>query len=248
MKQVVYIICLVFLLGCSGENVPDCFQTAGQILQQSVPVSDFDRILVNRDIELILKQDDAISVVIETGENLLSDVSAKVVNGQLVLTDANSCNYVRDYGITKIYVSAPHITEIKTSTQYDIRSDGTLNYPNLTLLAENFNAPDTFPVGDFRLDLNSQTIRIVSNNLSFFYLSGFTANLNVNFAEGNGRFEGANLIADTVVINHRGTNDMVVNPQMSLTGVIRSTGNVVSKNTPPVVDVEELFTGSLIFD
>ena len=87
----------------------------------------FDKILVNRDIELIVKDDVNQQVVIETGENLLNDVKVKVVDGQLILADDNSCNYVRNYGITKIYVTSPNITEIRSSTQYDISSDGGFN-------------------------------------------------------------------------------------------------------------------------
>jgi hypothetical protein len=40
---------------------------------------------------------------------------------------------------------------------------------------------------------------------------------------------------------------MVVNPQQSIIGSIRSTGDVISLNQPPIVDVEEWFTGRLIF-
>ena len=72
--------------------------------------------------------------------------------------------------------------------------------------------------------------------------------MNINFAAGNGRFEGENLVAQNINIFHRGSNDMVVNPQQSLTGSIRSTGNVISVNEPPLVNVEEVFSGRLIFN
>ena len=62
------------------------------------------------------------------------------------------------------------------------------------------------------------------------------------------RFEGENLIAQNVSVFHRGTNDMIVNPQQSITGSILSTGNVISVNQPPIVDVEEVFNGRLIFE
>ena len=46
---------------------------------------------------------------------------------------------------------------------------------------------------------------------------------------------------------HRGTNKFIVNPQQSIRGEIRSTGDVISVNQPPIVEVEEFFTGRLIF-
>ena len=70
----------------------------------------------------------------------------------------------------------------------------------------------------------------------------------VGFFSGSGRFEGENLIAQNVEISHRGSNDMIVNPILSLTGIIRGTGDVIVINQPPLVDVEEIYIGELIFD
>ena len=41
---------------------------------------------------------------------------------------------------------------------------------------------------------------------------------------------------------------MVVNPQQSLEGQLRGTGNLISVNEPPVVEVERIYTGQLIFE
>jgi len=118
----------------------------------------------------------------------------------------------------------------------------------LTLISEDFTSSDNFAIGDFQLQLDVIDLQIISNNLSFFYLSGDVENINISFVAGNGRFEGENLIAQNVSVFHRGTNDMIVNPQQSITGSILSTGNVISVNQPPIVDVEEVFNGRLIFE
>lgn len=248
MKKLIYILILVIIFACDSESASDCFQTSGTIIHQEFEVLQFQRILVNRDIQLNIKQADDYKVTVETGENLISDVVVEVIDNQLVLTDNNSCNYVRDFGITKVYVETPNLIEIRCSTQFEIKSDGVLTFNTLTLLSEDFGVPDTFPIGDFRLQLNVETLRIVSNNISFFYLSGNATDLAINFAAGNGRFEGRNLIAQNISIFHRGSNDMVVNPQQSITGTILSTGNVISVNQPSIVSVEEVFNGRLIFE
>lgn len=247
MKKWIYIVAVLFF-ACNSEDGNDCFQTSGSIIQESIAVPSFERILVNRDIELIIREAPDYAVTIETGKNLINDVEVEVIGNQLVLTDNNTCNYVRDYGITKIYVEAPNLSEIRTSSQYDISSDGILNYENLTLLAEDYNGESEFTVGDFRLNVASERLAIVSNNLSFFYIEGTVTNLSVGFFAGDGRFEGEHLIAENVVVNHRGSNDMIVNPQVSLTGQIRGTGNVISVNQPPLVDVNIIYTGRLFFE
>lgn len=248
MKKLIYILTLILVFSCNSEDAGDCFQTSGSIIQQEIIVDAFTKILVNRDVELIVKEGVEYEVIIETGKNLLNDVEALIVDDELQLTDHNTCNYFRDYGITKIYVTAPNIIEIRSSTQYDVSSNGILKFNSLTLISEDFNVPGSFTVGDFRLAVNLTTLRIVTNNISSFYITGQTENLNIGFFAGAGRFEGENLIAQNVNVFHRGSNDMIVNPQQSLTGELRSTGDLISVNHPPIVDVEQFYTGQLIFE
>jgi len=245
MEKIILIFIGILLLSCDNAN--DCIQKTGAIVTQEIEVSNFTRIKVNRDVELILREGAIQKVVIETGDNLLNDVSAVVNGNQLVLTDNNTCNYVRDYNVTKVYVTSPNITEIISSTQFTISSDGVLNYIDIDVLSEDYHDSSVIAVGTINLELNSQSIRVVGNNLTTFNISGVTDNLNVNFAAGDGVFNGASLIVNEVNVFHRGTNNIIVNPQNVLEGLLVSTGDLIAVNQPPVVDVEVLYTGSLIF-
>ncbi|TGV03657.1 DUF2807 domain-containing protein [Flavivirga rizhaonensis] len=235
-------------MACDSENSGDCFQKTGRIIQQEIVVDFFDKILVNRDIELVIKEGIQQQVIVETGENLMNDVEAVVLDGKLTLTDSNNCNYVRDYGVTKIYVTSPNIIEIRSSTQYDISSDGVLTYPSLTILSEDFGNPDTFTNANFRLQIDNTSFALVFNNLSNCFISGKTENLNLTFASGTSRFEGRNLIAQKVKLWNRSSNDMIVNPQQEIKGTISGVGNVISVNHPPIVEVNQLYKGRLIFE
>ena len=246
--RILIFICVVLVFACNSEDANDCFQTAGHIIQKEVEVSNFERILVNRDIELIISQAEAYKVTIETGENLLNDVKAEVIGNRLVLTDNNTCNFVRDFGITKVYVEAPNITEIRNSSQYEVSSNGVISFTNLSLVSEDFVEDTPFTVGDFKLTVINQNLNIISNNISSFYIDGATENLFVGFFSGSGRFEGKNLVSQHVNVSHRGSNDMIVNPVQSLTGILRGTGNLISVNEPLLVDVERIYTGQLIFN
>lgn len=249
MKQILYIISAIVLLSCNGDNVPDCFQNSGAIVQQEFELETFDKITVYERIELIVNDEPTQNVVVETGKYLLNDIEIKVENGTLILKNNNACNLTRDYGITKVYVSSPNLTEIRNSSGLTVSSDGVLNYSNLTLVSEDFNATYvTHTDGDFNLQVNCDRIDIVFNNLSRVFISGFVNNLFIGFYSGDARFEGANLVAQQIDIFQRSSNDMIVNPQQSLTGEIRGTGDVISLNRPPIVDVEEFYTGKLIFE
>lgn len=248
MKKLAYIYLIILLFSCNSENANDCFQATGAIVQQEVTVPSFDKILVNRDIELIIKDGLEQEVTIETGKNLLNDVQALVLDGKLILTDNNTCNYVRKYGITKVYVTAPNITEIRSSTQYDVRSDGVLTYPSLTVLSDDYDDANAFTSGDFRLQIDNKVFTLAFNNLSNCYISGKTINLNITLAAGTSRFEGANLIAQDISFWNRSSNDMIVNPQNYIYGQIYGTGNVIAVTRPPTVVVQTFYKGRLIFN
>ncbi|MBO0322734.1 DUF2807 domain-containing protein [Muricauda sp. CAU 1633] len=239
---------LFILTSCNGDNVPDCFQNAGDTVREAVDVSEFSKITVFENLNVVLKQGEEQKVEVETGEFLRNDVSVKVEDNRLILRNENSCNYVREYGLTTIYVTSPNVSEIRSSTGLLISSDGVLNYPSLTLISESFSNPETETTdGSFDLEVNSTTIRIVVNGIAYFKVSGATTNFNVTVAAGDSRVEADNLISQNVTVNHRGSNDVFVNPQQRISGVIRGTGDVISFNRPPEVEVDILFNGRLIF-
>lgn len=245
----VFLMLVSFLFAsCNGDNVPDCFQNAGDLVRHTVDVPEFSTITVFENLNVVLKQGEEQKVEIETGEYLINDVFAEVEDGRLVLRNENGCNYVRDYGLTTVYVTSPNITEVRSSTGLLISSDGVLNYPSLNLVAESYSNPESETTdGSFDLNLNSTTVRIVVNGIAYFKLRGNTENFNVTVAAGDSRIEAEGLIADRIGISHRGSNDVYVNPQLRIGGTIRGTGDVISVNRPPEVEVEELYNGKLIF-
>ena len=244
---ILYVV--VFLMfSCNNENTPDCFQNAGEIVRAEVDLDSFSKITVFEKVELILKQGDVRKVEIETGEFLLNEVMAEVEGDRLILRNGNGCNFLRDYGLTRVYVTSPNITEIRSSTGLPILSDGILGYPSLRLFSESFVDPKAETTdGEFDLELDSENVVVIVNGIAYFKLKGNTGNLSITVAAGDSRIEAKNLVADNVSLNHRGTNDVEINPQQSISGVIRGTGDVISFNQPTAVDVEVLYTGRLIF-
>ncbi|MGJ8735952.1 head GIN domain-containing protein [Zobellia laminariae] len=249
MSRFFVMLCgIVLFFSCNGENASDCFQNTGDIVREEVAVDDFTKITVFENVTLIVKQGVEQKVEIETGSVLRNEVTAEVVDGRLLLRDTNDCNYFRDYGVTKIYVTSPNIAEIRSSTGWPITSDGVLGYSRLTLLSESFADPEAQTTdGEFDLEVDTETLSVVVNGIAYFKLKGATDNLSLIVAAGDSRIDAAELIAQNVTLNHRGSNDMFVNPQQSIKGVIRGVGDVFSSNQPAEVDVEVLYKGRLVF-
>lgn len=247
-KSLVFCLASCFFFSCNSENAPDCFQNSGDLIKVTVDVPEFSTITVFENLNLVLRQGDEPRVEVETGEFLLNEITAVVEGNRLVLRNENSCNYVRDYGITTVYVTARNITEVRSSTGGLISSDGVLEYENLNLVSESFNNPEAETTdGSFDLQLDAERVSIVVNGIAYFKLQGITSNLNVTIAAGDSRIEAEDLVAQVVSLNHRGSNDIFVNPVQEIRGVIRGYGDVISSNRPAEVAVEELFNGRLIF-
>ncbi len=248
MKKVFFLYALLIISGCDSEDAPTCIKAAGKIISEEIEVAAFEEIIVYERVKLFIEQGEKHQVIVETGENLINDVSVSVINNRLSLRNENACNLFRDYEITKIYVTVPNLNWLQNSSGSAIESVGTLKYPNLHLVSEN-QARDLriHTDGDFILNLDVQNLRITNDNYSNYFLSGKAENFKVFIAAGDARLEAGELIVQKYDIFHRGTNKMIINPQQSLSGEIRSSGDVISLNRPPVVRVQEFYTGKLIF-
>lgn len=236
------------ILSCDSDKGLNCFQSPGEAVSIDYTVDAFSKIVVEERLQLILKQGAEQKVVLETGENLVNDIEISVSDGVLTLFNDNGCNLVRDYNISKVYVTTPDLTEIRNASGYEVQSDGVLKFNSLTLTSEDVEEEDFYHKdGDFRLELDVNTLNITANGLSNFFLSGKAENANLEFLEGDIRFEGADFEVQNLDVYHRGTNKVIVNPIQSLRGKVLSTGDLISVNRPPIVEVEETYTGRLIF-
>lgn len=249
MRIIPIIIIILSLTACDSDQGLNCFQSAGSPVERDIEVADFTSIIVQERLQLIVKQGPDYKVQLKTGENLINDIKINVRNGVLDLYNGNGCNLVRDYDISKVIVTAPDIDTIRNASGYEVQSDGVLRFPSLTLLSEDLQEEDIYHKdGDFRLQLDVDTLNITANGLSNFYLSGKAGVADIELLEGDMRVESQDLAVQNLYIFHRGTQKVIVNPIQSLRGKVLGTGNLISVNRPPVVEVEETYTGRLIFE
>ncbi|RXP57889.1 DUF2807 domain-containing protein [Lutibacter sp. HS1-25] len=247
LKKIIYIITLILIGSCNSENANNCFQTAGKTTQKEVDVPFFDKVVVHEHISLIITQGDTQKVIVETGENLQNDISVEIINNELILKNHNTCNFIREYDLTKIYITVPNLTRIRNASEFNVTSNGVLTYPTLYLMSVG-DKSRFLSVGDWYLNIKNQSVSIWGNGIAVFNLEGTTNKLDINFSDGDTRFEGKNFKAQNINVKQVSSNDMVVYPIQSLTGTIHSTGNVISYNQPPTVTLEALGNyGKLIF-
>lgn len=250
MKKILLVLSLVLLFSC--EKPGDCVESLGDSVTKEIPVSaeGFTRVEIHKGIELIVTQGPEYKVVIETGENIIDDIEVTQSGNILSCKNNNTCNWVREYGVTKVHVTAPNLTDLYSKSERNISSVGVLTYPVLRLFSLDADGDglEGAGTGDFLINVNNNQLVIQSNNVSRFYISGTTTQGLFEFYAGDSRIEAQNLTAQDIIVFHRGSNDMIVKPINSITGKMVSTGNIVLKNNPPLVDVQQLYQGQVIYN
>ena len=243
------LLIVLFLALTACEKPSDCVESSGPTITKEVAVQPFKKIKVYRGIEVVITEGSEYKVEIVAGSNFIDNVEVRQNGDQLIFKDDVSCNWVRAYGNTKILVTTPTLEEVYSKTDRNISSNGVLTFPYISFVAMDKDGDGESGVGtgDFILNVNNDYLNIANNNVSRFYLSGQTNTANFNFYFGDGRIEAQNLTAQNIIVYHRGSNDMVVNPIQSISGIMNSTGNIILKNVPPIVQVEELYQGRVVY-
>lgn len=241
---------IVLMSSCNSDNAWDCFQSSGDIVQQEFELDQFKKIIVWNRVQLFISYGPEQKVIVETGENLMNEIRVRVEDSILKVSDRNSCNYTREYGITKVYVTTGiDSLEIRNSSGLTTTGIGPINFRKLTLISDDRAEADEFHVdGDFKFDeLDVQQLVIAANGLSKFYLKGKAVSGNFGMYDSDVRIEAGELDMQNLYLFHRSTNKMIVKPSRLIQGIITGIGDVICLSNPVTVNVEELFTGKLIF-
>lgn len=242
MRLLFVLICMTAITGCTDDAMPECFRTAGDTVEYDVTVGAFESIKISEGIELVITQGDEQRITIKTAENFKPEIKAQTVNGELQLTNNTSCNWVRDYNLTTVYVTTPNLESIYSASQFDVKSSGVLDFPTLKLQSGLYGKT---PSGTWLLNVNCQNLTIEDNQSSFYKISGTADNLTVNFYAGDSRFDGSNLTSQMLQVFHRSSNDIIAKPLLEAHGTLYSTGDLILKTHPPVVDVTRFFHGEV---
>src|SRR5512138_915177 len=90
-----YMLCSA---GCSKSGA-DCFTSAGEVTLEERILPDFDSLVLNDNVNLILTYDSMPiqTVAVEAGKNLLRGITTEVSNGELIIHNLNVCNWVRSF-------------------------------------------------------------------------------------------------------------------------------------------------------
>ena len=247
MKKYLLLFSLL-LLFVQCEKPYDCVKSTGPVKSKIYDGLEFTKLLVNKRISVVITEGEVNKVEVVTGENLINDIEVRITDGMLILTDNTSCNWVRDYGQTVVYITTPNLTDIYSKTEQTISSNGTLTFNSLHLVSmDDIDGHKGTGTGDYNLTIANQTLIVENNDVGRYFLNGTTNNLNVSFYENGGIFHAENLSANSINVFHRGSNDMFVHPVNQITGDIYNVGNIYCYSHPAIDQVVRHYHGRMIY-
>lgn len=249
MKKIVYILVSAFIFtGCDIESTKDCLGGGGKTETRDLAISDLQRITIRENIKL--------EITYSTEESLEAFGGSDHLDQLEIIQNGNEYEFKVSSLCTTGFSEAPIVLKLKSSrlsyvrnsSQFEVVSSNTLEYEELSLISEDFNDSDALNLGNFKIEVNNESLSLVGNGISDFEVSGKTKGFYFNTASGSGTVLARHLEAEEITFFHRSFRDAIVTPVQSLKGEIRSTGNLISTKKPPVVEVEKFYEGQLIFE
>lgn len=231
---------VLMLSGCNRESAPDCFKSAGENKTVKRNLDDFHSIELRDFIKIELVDSNAYFVEITAPANLIPKVSTEVEDGVLVVTNENTCNFVRSFKKTvTVRIYAPSFPDIQNFSTGDITSVNTISSPYFRI--ENHHA-----AGTIKLKLDVDSVDVFSHTgVCDVLLEGnvFRAYL---FEQGLGFIDARNLNCQQAFVNNSSINDVYIRATDYLFAFIQFSGNVYYNGSPSHIDKDIEGQGQLI--
>lgn len=235
----ILIILLMFFSGC-GKTGLDCLTSTGEIILQEREITPFDSVEIYDNVSLFITEDTLYKLEVECGENIIGGIETVVENGNLVIHNTNTCNWVRSFDHPiNVYISTPHLWKLYYNASGDVSSLTSLSGDSLKLEVWG---------GCGRIDL-SLDIRT-----GFCYLQLGTADIHlkgscgvVSIYSGDfGLIDARDLTSGFAFVSNKSSNDCYIRVHQKLTASIQSIGNIYYTGNPAEIETTINGAGSVI--
>ncbi|NOQ27443.1 MAG: hypothetical protein GQ564_18935 [Bacteroidales bacterium] len=226
MKNVIYIVLLLFIFSCD-----DAFLDKGNIVTKTIEISEFNEIYIKNIFEIHLIQDTLCKIEAKGGSNLLPNLEF-TVNEEHMLTiyDHNTANWSRDYDKIELFISVDSLRFLQLNAPSKIISQNTLITPELKILSiTDFSEID--------IDIKCGNFYIVNSEPSggIINLKG-TTNSFTFWARGSLQVNAKNFEAKNVTVKSETIGNCYVNASQSLKVEIIRTGNIYYTGNPETIE------------
>jgi hypothetical protein len=238
MKWVINILLLllmVFIWSCKKEPSPgDCFKTTGSLTSEERIISGFHNVVLKNNVNLFLKNGVANKLTVEAGKNLLSKIKTEVnENGNLVLSNENRCNWIRNYN-TPVNVYLEYNGSFDTLFYASIGDVENQEGVDTLFFGDNFCIQIDEGAGDFDLNIKTGFLRLIFNyGTCNVNLTGKASIVSV-FSGAWGQIDITGVDCPKAWVINSSSNDMYLYASEELVATTRALGNIYVSGNPKV--------------
>jgi hypothetical protein len=205
----------------------------GNVLKETRQVSSFNGIDVSGAFEIIIKQGGAEEVTVESDANLLPLIRTEVVGNTLRIETRKP---VYNSTVMKVYITVKDLKMIDVSGAVDIRTDGRLVVPELSI--------DASGASDSKMELEVRKLELDCSGASKMAFSGSATDVEMDLS-GASEIHGYDLLAESYNIEISGAGNARINVSKRIRAEISGAGSVKYKGSPTEVDQSVSGAGSI---
>jgi hypothetical protein len=236
-KFIVTVLVALLFASC-GSNVFNGIKGNGNVQTEKRNIAEkFTKISVNRGIEVVVEQSDAVMVEVEADQNLLSHITTKVENGTLVVSSDEN---IYSAEVEIVHVKMPVIEGLETTSGSNIKSKGVLksasDVTNIRVASSSGS--------EIEANLEFDSINAESTSGSTITLSGKALKIRTATSSGS-TINAQSLIANEVAAEATSGSSNDVHAAVKLVAKASSGASIDYSGAPKNISKEETSGGSV---
>jgi hypothetical protein len=205
-----------------GDGIGPAINGSGNVVVEERILPEFDRILVEGSMDIILAQDNAQYLEVEADDNIVPIISTSVRGGELRIKSTHSYRSRRD---VKVYITLNELEGLEIRGSSDVYGESVLAGDDLDLEIDGSGSMD--------LELYFDQLYAEINGSGNFRLSGEAIEQEIRI-NGSGDYRAADLQTVEADVTISGSGNSTVNVSDFLYAEIRGSGDVFYYGNPQV--------------
>ena len=226
--------------GCAREQWDDCITSTGPERTDERVTGDYDRIVLEDRIDLVLEDRPTGSVTVTGGRNLLGQVVTEVHDGELTIRNDNRCNWVRSFKprIT-VHASWSGLHRLRLLGTGDVSCTGTITRPD-------FGIDQDGGMGRTELRLDVDSCHLGSRSGAGDLIIHGAARAGSIFQSGTGHVDAYGIAIDHLWAKNDGLVHLRCRAPGSLHAIVEGSGDIRYAGSPTTVTTEINGSGRVI--
>ncbi|MEO8150636.1 MAG: DUF2807 domain-containing protein [Bacteroidia bacterium] len=232
---------LISFSSCKKDSFCNCLKSTGSTATEKRDLATFNKIEIDKNIDVFLVQDSVSYAKVTCGKNLLDGVSTEVSEGRLTITNKNKCNWSRSFkNEFVVEVHCAELMEIIFSTSGDLTMLNQFKVDSLYMQSD-------IGSGSILMNLDSRIFYgVLNTGVADLTVKGKVGG-NYLLANGQGFIDTSELENGYAYLRSNATNDCKVRVTGQLDVEIEAIGNIYYYGDPHVVNlIKHSGTGKLI--